>query len=137
VTRRLESKRTLVTGAAQGIGRAACLAFAGEGARVGAIDREAAALASLDGHEPRILTHVLDVTDEDGVAGLAAEVGELDVLFNRAGVVPRGTVLDCGPEHMGRLGRAEEIAAIAVHLASDESTYTTGSVLVTDGGMTL
>ena len=38
---------------------------------------------------------------------------------------------------LGRLGTAEEIAAVAVHLASDESAYTTGSVIVADGGLTL
>lgn len=42
-----------------------------------------------------------------------------------------------GRQPLGRLGRAEEIAALAVHLASDESAYTTGSVMVSDGGLTL
>jgi 2-keto-3-deoxy-L-fuconate dehydrogenase len=248
VTHRLSGKRTLVTGAGQGIGRAACLAFANEDAAVvWAIDRNPGPLESLGDASPRIAPRVVDVTDPAAIDGLAAETGAVDVLFNCAGIVPTGTILECSADEwaaaldgnvtsmylmiraflpamleagggsvitmasvvssisgvpdrfaygtskaavigltkgvaadfvgqgircnaiapgtvdtpslahriaalgdpetgraafvarqpMGRLGSAEEIASIAVYLASDESAYTTGSVLVADGGMTL
>ncbi len=76
---RLEGKRALVTAAAQGIGRAAALAFATEAARRGFVERQP----------------------------------------------------------MGRLGTTEEVAALAVYLASDEAAFTTGAIHIIDGGFTL
>lgn len=245
MTGRLQGRTALVTAAGQGIGRATAEAFAREGARVIATDRDEKLLAALDGMTARRL----DVLDAGAIAALAAEVGPVDVLFNGAGIVHAGTVLECteddwtlafdlnvrsmyrtikaflpgmlergrgsivnvasaagstkgvpnrfvygtskaavvgltkavaadfvtrgircnaicpgtvespslreriaaqarssgqsveqveaafvGRQPMGRLGRAEEIAALAVYLASDESSFTTGTVQLIDGG---
>ncbi len=249
MTERLRGKKAVVTAAAQGIGRAAALAFAAEGAEVLATDINAKKLDEL--HKAgagKIATRRLDVTKPDEVAAMAAESGAVDVLLNCAGFVHHGTILDCaeadwdfsmdvnlrgmylmirallpamrqagrggsiinmsssvsslkaapnrfvyatskaaiigltksiaidfigerircnavcpgtiatpsledriaargGTEEarrafvarqpLGRLGTAEEIAALAVYLASDESAFTTGAVHVIDGGFTL
>ncbi|WP_373355493.1 SDR family oxidoreductase [Pseudoroseicyclus sp. CXY001] len=90
---RLSGKRALVTAAGQGIGRATALAMAGEGADVLATDVNAEALATLDG----LATRRLDVTDREAVTALAAEMTP-DVLFNCAGVVAHGTILECDEE---------------------------------------
>ncbi len=243
---RLAGKTALITAAAQGIGRAAALAMAREGARVHATDINEEALASLAGEHEGIETFRLDVLSGDDIAACAARLGAVDVLFNCAGVVHHGNVLDC-PEQdwdfafalnakamyrmiraflpamlkagggsiinmssvassikavpvrcayaaskaaaigltksvavdfiaqgvrcnaicpgtvespsleqrmaaqgdyekaraafiarqpMGRLGKPEEIAALAVYLASDESAYTTGQIHIIDGGWT-
>jgi 2-dehydro-3-deoxy-L-fuconate 4-dehydrogenase len=246
---RLRGKKAVVTAAAQGIGRAAALAFAAEGAEVLATDINAAALEAVGrASGGKIATRRLDVTKPDDVAAVAAESGAVDVLFNCAGFVHHGTILDCaetdwafsmdvnlrgmyltirallpamlksgrgasiinmsssvsslkaapnrfvygtskaaiigltksvaidfigegircnaicpgtiatpsledriaargGTEEarrafvarqpLGRLGTAEEVAALAVYLASDESAFTTGAVHVIDGGFTL
>jgi 2-keto-3-deoxy-L-fuconate dehydrogenase len=88
---RLAGKVCLVTAAAQGIGRAAAERFAAEGARVIATDLNETALATLAGVEARRL----DVTDPEAIRALAADLGPLDVVFNCAGYVHAGTVLDC------------------------------------------
>ena len=93
---RLAGKIAFVTAAGQGIGRGAALAFAREGAQVWATDVNAKTLADLDG-KTGIRTRVLDVTDEAAIARTAAEVGAIDVLFNCAGFVHHGTILDCTP----------------------------------------
>jgi 2-keto-3-deoxy-L-fuconate dehydrogenase len=243
MTGRLKGKTALVTAAGQGIGRATALAFAAQGARVIATDINDGALASLEAVDGVVTEH-LDVTSDDAVAALSARHHDIDVLFNCAGFVHHGTILDCRAEDwhfsldlnvtsmyrtirallpamlergggsivnmssvassvrgvvnrfaygttkaavigltkavaadfvaggircnaicpgtvdtpsleerinafddpeaaraafisrqpMGRLGRAEEIAALAVYLASDESAYTTGTIHVVDGG---
>ncbi|MCI1008645.1 SDR family oxidoreductase [Pseudomonas oryzihabitans] len=84
-------KRVLVTAAGQGIGRATALAFHRAGAEVIATDINAAALDSLEG----LHTRVLDVTDAAAVTALVADLGSLDVLFNCAGYVHAGSILDC------------------------------------------
>lgn len=84
-------KRVLVTAAGQGIGRATALAFHRAGAEVIATDIAAAALDALDG----LRTRVLDVTDAAAVAALAEDLGSLDVLFNCAGYVHAGSLLEC------------------------------------------
>ena len=251
MARRLAGKRALVTAAGQGIGRATALAFAAEGASVLATDIAEGKLAPLA--DALIATRHLDVTDEAEIAALADELGAIDVLFNCAGFVHHGTILDYAPvewdasfvlnvrsmylmirallpkmiEHgagasiinmasavssikgvpnrcvygatkaavigltkavaadfivagircnaicpgtietpsleerivalgvhavggeeaarrafverqpLGRLGRPEEVATLAVYLASDESSFTTGAIHVIDGGWTL
>lgn len=91
---RLAGKTAFITAAAQGIGRGAALAFAREGAKVWATDVNAKALADLEGRDG-IRTRVLDVLDEAAVAKAAAEAGPVDVLFNCAGYVAHGSILDC------------------------------------------
>ena len=92
--RRLEGKEILVTTAAQGIGRAVAEAFAEEGAKVLATDINGEKLAELDSIKG-IRTRILNVTDYDAIKALAKEFSKLDVLFNRAGIVHDGTILDC------------------------------------------
>lgn len=247
MTGRLAGKTAVITGAGQGIGRSAALAFVKEGATAWAVDRNAQALAELESSHGQLEKVVLDVTDAEGVAALSARVGPIEILFNCAGYVHAGGILECpesawdasmdinaksmylmskaflpamiqfgggsiinmasvvssisgvpgrfaygaskaavigltksmaadlvhsgircnaiapgtvdspslsdrmaayeDPEEalaefvarqpMGRIGTPDEIAVLAVYLASDESTYTTGSVYVIDGGMTL
>ena len=84
-----------MTAAAQGIGRASALAYAAEGAEVLATDINRDALALLDG-TAGITTCHLDVTSPDSIAAVAAEYGAPDILFNVAGVVPHGTIQECG-----------------------------------------
>ena len=92
--RRLEGKTALVTAAAQGIGKATALRFVSEGARVIATDINADLLSKLEGCE----TRVLDVTKDEAVTAIAAEIGPIDILFNCAGYVHAGTILDCEPD---------------------------------------
>jgi 2-keto-3-deoxy-L-fuconate dehydrogenase len=89
----LENKRVLLTAAGQGIGRASALAFARAGAKVVATDINAEALASLAA-EANIETHVLDVLSEEAVNRVVSSTGPFDVLFNCAGFVHAGTILD-------------------------------------------
>ena len=93
---RLSGKRVLVTAAGQGIGRASALAMAAEGAAVLATDINAAALEELGA--AGLETAHLDVRDPAAVAALAARLGGVDVLFNCAGFVAHGTILDCDEE---------------------------------------
>ena len=94
MTNRLSGKTALVTAAGQGIGRATAEAFVREGARVIATDINAAALAELKAL-PGITAMRLDVTDAGAIKTLAAEVGPVQVLFNAAGFVHAGSILDC------------------------------------------
>lgn len=244
---RLAGKRALVTAAAQGIGQATAIAFAREGAEVWATDVNQPLLQQLGSSHPGIHTEVLDVLNSEAVERVAKELGAIDILFNCAGFVHNGTILDCsekdwdfsfdlnvksmyrtcraflpamvkagrgsivnmssgassvkgapnrfvygttkaavigltkaiacdfirqgirvnaicpGTIHtpsldkriaaqpdadqalaafiarqpMGRIGRPEEIAELAVYLASDESSFTTGQIHIIDGGFTL
>ncbi len=244
---RLEGKRALVTAAGQGIGRATALAFAAEGARVTATDINSDALSALRATHPTITTQLLDVTDSHTIDAAVESIGRVDILFNCAGFVHHGSILECPPEAwnfsidlnlgsmyrmiraflpgmldagrgniinmssvassvrgapnrfvygvtkagvigltksvaadyvargircnaicpgtvatpsledrinafddpvtaradfigrqpMGRLGTADEIASLAVYLASDESSYTTGTAQIIDGGWSM
>lgn len=237
---RLTGKVALVTAAGHGIGRASAELFAAQGATVHAVDIDEAALASLSACE----AHPADLTDAAAIAALPARIGPVDILFNCAGYVHSGTILECdeddwafsnsinvtamyrtiraflppmldrragsiinmssiassvkgipgrfaygatkaavigltkavaadfvdrgvrcnaicpgtvetpslqqrlrvtgdyeaarkafvGRQPMGRLGRPEEIAALALYLAGDESAFTTGAIHVIDGG---
>jgi 2-keto-3-deoxy-L-fuconate dehydrogenase len=88
---RLNGKTALVTAAAQGIGKATAETFAMEGADVYATDVNPHLLEQVEGCERR----VLDVTDAQAIAALASDIGAVDVLFNCAGHVHHGTLLDC------------------------------------------
>ena len=244
---RLQGKTALITAAGAGIGRATTEAFAREGCRVIATDLDASKLDGLPGD-----LRALDVRSTEAVRALAASAGPVDILFNCAGFVHHGTVLDCSEEDwdfsfdvnvksmhrtiraflpgmlergkgsiinvssgassvrgipnryvygaskaavigltkavaadfiragirsnaicpgtidspslaariatlaeqqgrsvddvrkefaarqaMGRIGTAEEVAALAVYLASDESSFTTGAIHTVDGGFSL
>ena len=92
---RLKNKRTLITAAGQGIGLSTALAFANEGAEVVATDINPDTLNSLSNENPRIETRLLDVTKPEEIQQAAEETGPIDVLFNCAGFVHHGTILDC------------------------------------------
>jgi 2-keto-3-deoxy-L-fuconate dehydrogenase len=251
MTTRLAGKRALVTAAGQGIGQATARAFAAQGAEVIATDIDAALLEALR-DASGIRAQRLDVTDAAAIARVTAAVGGVDVLFNCAGFVAHGSILECDErdwdfsfelnvkamyrmvravlpgmiargggsilnmasvassvkgvparcaygaskaavigltksiaadfiaqrvrcnaicpgtvqspsldqriaaqaragatteqaaraafiarQPMGRLGSTAEIAALAVYLASDEAAFTTGTISIVDGGMTL
>jgi 2-keto-3-deoxy-L-fuconate dehydrogenase len=91
---RLAGKTVLITAAAQGIGRASVDLFAREGARVIATDISKQHLDELAGIA-NVETHLLDVTDDAAIKALVAKVGAVDVLFNCAGYVAAGNILDC------------------------------------------
>src|SRR5580693_6729850 len=87
---RLAGKVALLTAAAAGIGRGTAEAFAREGARVIATDIDVSGLEGLDADKRK-----LDVRSNEAVEALAREVGPIDVLFNCAGFVHHGSVLEC------------------------------------------
>ena len=242
---RLSGKKIIITAAAQGIGRACVEAYQAEGASVIATDINQEKLGDLS-HLPNVETRLLDVLNLEDISRTSKEIGHVDVLFNCAGFVHHGSILDCDEtawdfsfelnvkaqyrmiraflpgmlsngggsiinmasvcssvkgivqravygaskaavigltksvsadylrdgircncicpgtvqspslddrinafedpiqarkdfiarQPLGRLGNAEEIAAIAVYLASDESAYTTGQPFIIDGGIT-
>jgi 2-keto-3-deoxy-L-fuconate dehydrogenase len=96
---RLEGKTVLVTAAGQGIGRASALAMAAQGAHVIATDLNTD-LLNYSGAQGagRVSTHQLDVCDPAAIAALAGDLPDLDGLFNCAGFVHHGTVLDINDE---------------------------------------
>ncbi|MGB3178185.1 MAG: SDR family oxidoreductase [Albidovulum sp.] len=99
---KLAGKTVLITAAAQGMGRASAIACAEAGARVIATDVNASGLAELAAAYPAIQTQSLDVCDPDAILSLAAQVGALDGLFNCAGIVHHGTVLNLSDEDWAR-----------------------------------
>ncbi|MDV6228196.1 SDR family oxidoreductase [Nitratireductor aquimarinus] len=131
---RLQGKRILVSAAAQGIGRASALACAAEGASVVAVDINEEGLASLAAENASIETHRLDVRDRSAIDALAGSVGQLDGLFNCAGFVHHGSILDVSEDDWafsmdlnvtsmvrmtqaflpGMLERAEEAGSVSV-----------------------
>ena len=94
MTNRLKGKVAFVTAAGQGIGRATAEAFVREGARVIATDINAALLADL-AKATGCETRLLDVTDANEVTAAAHAAGAVNILFNGAGYVHAGTILDC------------------------------------------
>jgi len=95
----LQGKTALITAAAQGIGRSSAEALARAGARVFATDINEAKLAELQGIDG-IETRKLDVLDSQNVEATLADIGRIDILFNCAGFVHNGTVLDCTDEEL-------------------------------------
>ena len=91
MTQRLKGKIALITAAGQGIGRATAELFAQEGATVIATDLNIDLLKDFKGGS----VYRLDVTDKDAIELLKNEIGNIDVLFNCAGYVANGTILEC------------------------------------------
>ncbi len=104
MSRRLDGKVALVTGAARGIGRAIVDAFAAEGAWVIATDLDGAALDELPKH-PALQTHALDVTDVSAIRAVASRHREVEVLVNCAGYVATGSILTASREDLERCHR--------------------------------
>ncbi len=90
----LEGKSVLITAAGQGIGRASAIACSQAGARVTATDVDSVTLAALAAEYPSIQTELLDVRSTSQIDEIASRHGQLDGLFNCAGIVHHGTVLD-------------------------------------------
>lgn len=97
-------KNVLITGAAAGIGLASARAFAHAGAHVIATDRDPDILAAaLDGETGSFERHAMDVTSEADIARVNQAIGGTDILFNCAGWVPNGTLLECTREDWDRV----------------------------------
>ena len=99
ITPSLQGKTALVTAAAQGIGRASALALAAAGARVIATDIDEGKLAPLR-EQAGVEVCRMDVRDASSVASATASAGTVDILFNCAGFVHHGTVLECTDEQL-------------------------------------
>lgn len=95
MSERLKGRTALITAAGQGMGRATVLAFVREGARVMATDVRTDLLAGFDGMDG-VTTRVLDVLDDAAVASAIDDISAVDILFNCAGWVHQGSLLDCG-----------------------------------------
>ena len=91
---RLLGKKVLITAAAQGMGRAAALAMAAEGAKVFATDINVSELKTLSEENNEIETFELDVMDPIAIANAPEKTGPLTTLFNCAGFVHNGTIMD-------------------------------------------
>lgn len=94
---RLSAKTVLVTAAGQGIGKASVLAMAAEGAQVLATDRDARLLEGYRG-AANVRTAVLDVLDKAAIRGVVEGMARVDVLFNCAGFVHNGSILQATDE---------------------------------------
>lgn len=92
---RLKGKTALVTAAAAGIGKATALAYAKEGAHVIATDINLDGLKDIQSDGTAITIQQLDVTDSNAITAFAEEYKNIDILFNCAGFVHNGTILDC------------------------------------------
>jgi len=90
---RLHGKTAVITGAGQGIGRASALLFAKEGAEVIATDMDITKLADLQQTAGIVKTLKVNIMDKGDIEKLAKEVGRVDILFNCAGIVPGGSLL--------------------------------------------
>lgn len=92
---RLAGKIAVVTAAGQGIGHATAHAFTKEGAQVFAVDINQEALTKLSKEIPAITTCIVDVTDSGEIAKLSKQIGKINILFNCAGFVHHGSILEC------------------------------------------
>lgn len=110
MSERLKGKRIVVTAAANGIGRAAAITFARQGAQVWACDIDVAALDRVD--QAGVVRRGLDVRDGPAIEALISEIGRVDVLFNCAGVVHHGSVLDCDDAEWTR---SMELNVLSMH----------------------
>ena len=97
---RLHGKKALITAAGQGMGRAAALAFVREGAKVIATDIDPDLLGRLSGEGIEKAT--LDVLNEGEVRAFVERIGAVDILFNCAGWVHQGSILECSTEDWDR-----------------------------------
>lgn len=95
MTTRLAGKKVLITAAGQGIGRASALAMAAEGATVIATDINVQTLGSLETEGPVIECRKLDVLDGVAISAMVDQLDGVDVLFNCAGHVHHGSILEC------------------------------------------
>ena len=98
MTQKLDGKTILITAAGSGMGKASALACAIEGANVIATDIDKSALEALSVENSSVETRVMDVRDGEAINRLAAEFPQLDGLFNCAGIVHHGTILDVSDE---------------------------------------
>jgi NAD(P)-dependent dehydrogenase (short-subunit alcohol dehydrogenase family) len=128
-TRRFEGKVALVTGAAKGIGRAAALGLAQEGALVGALGRSPAGLEEVvaeirsAGGEAVAMPADVGVAAEVEADAERSEMSRDDYLAAQARIAP-----------LGRLIEAEEVASVVLYLLSDDAAAATGSIHAVDGG---
>lgn len=99
---RLKGKFTVVTAAGQGIGRETAIMFAREGAKVLATDINKDSLDSLAQEYPEIRVAKLDVTSQENISTIIGAENRIDVLFNCAGYVAAGNILECSPEDWAR-----------------------------------
>lgn len=102
---RLAAKTCVITAAGQGIGRATALQFVAEGANVIATDINQQSLTSLQQEADEIAkgklqTAILDITDKAAIAAFAKQAGDVHVLFNCAGIVHAGGIMDCADEDL-------------------------------------
>jgi 2-keto-3-deoxy-L-fuconate dehydrogenase len=95
---RLQGKKVLVTAAGQGIGRAAVEALAREGAEVWATDVNQELLSAAYAGQARVHAHKLDVLDKAAITAFVTGMPGIDVLFNCAGVVHNGAILDASDD---------------------------------------
>jgi len=143
---RLAGKTALITAAGQRIGRASALAMANEGPRVYATDINEAALAELKQQNPAIKAAVVGLTKSlaadfvtkgircNAICPGTVESPSLQDRMKAQGDYEAARAAFIARQPMGRLGTPEEIAALAVYLASDESSYTSGQLHIIDGG---
>lgn len=151
MTDRLKSKVALITGAGSGIGRAMALCFAGEGARIVAgdlnVQGSAETVRLIEEQGGTAIAVPLNVTVALELARSKIRVNAIAPAFTNTPMVDAMLSTHRDPEGarqklgnlipLGRLGTPEEIANAALFLASDESSFTTGAVLVLDGGLTV